>query len=279
MAPNISMTEASTNVQRGLLTETAQMVFTNVWNLTEPNTNPNISMTTTVTQPMLELIGLLWDYIQENPMGLIKKIKKPMLVSADKAPVYAPVVQVQCAWFNYSEAIKSPGPDNPVVSFPLDVLENYTGIRTSIAWPVHPWLWNFTRPKNATNFTWVDVSSYSDGDGPGASLGALVTLPTIAIDDARRNSTFWDVSQQSLLIPCLINAKWAAARIQYEPTSSNQIMQNITDPSTLGVGDGKNVTDASRRPWGLSTQSTSLPNGQTCSTWPESRAPPLRART
>lgn len=57
-------------------------------------------------------------------MGLINDIKQPMLVSTDTAPVYAPVVQGQCAWFNYSKAIKSPGPNNSVVSFPLDVLDN-----------------------------------------------------------------------------------------------------------------------------------------------------------
>lgn len=124
------------------------------------------------------------------------------------------------------------------MSFPVQLLDRYTGTEESTAWAVHPSLWNFTRPKNATNFTWVDLSSCSDGDGPGASLGALVTLPTVAVDDAGKNSTFWDISQQSFLIPCLINAKWAAARIQYEPTSSNQIVQNFSAPNIFGFDDG-----------------------------------------
>ena len=246
------MTEVTTNAQRALLIETAQLAFDNPWNLTEPNRNPNISITTTLTQPILELTGLFWDYIQVNPVGKINKIKQPMIVSTESTPVYAPVVQVQCGTFNYSDAIKSPGPDNTVVSFPLDVLDNYTGISTSIAWPVDPLLWNFTRPMNATNFTWVDVSSYSDGDGPGASLGALITLPTLAVDDAGQNDSFLDVSQQSLLIPCLINAKWAAAKIQYEPKNSNQVIHNITQPGNFNVGDGRNVTEASRQSLGLS---------------------------
>lgn len=252
VVPNISMTEVLTNAQRALLTEMTHMPYGNMWNLTEPQTNPNISITTTLTHTIVELTGLFWVYIQENSLGLINSIKQPRLISADTAPIYAPVVQVECAWFNYSDAIKSPAPDNPVVTFPLDVLDNYTRARTSIAWPVNPSLWNFTRPMNATNFTWVDVSSYSDGDGPGASLGALITLPTFAVDGARRNDTFWDFSQQSFLIPCLINAKWAAAKIQYEPKVNNQIIQNITNPMALGVGDGQNVTKASRQPWGLS---------------------------
>ncbi len=96
------------------------------------------------------------------------------------------------------------------------------------------------------------MSSYSDGDGPGASLGALITLPTLAVDGARENDTFWDLSQQSLLIPCLINAKWAAAKIQYEAKNSNQLVQNITEPGIFSVGDGQNVTEASKQPWGLS---------------------------
>lgn len=251
VAPNISMIETLTDTQRALLTQSGQ-VLRFLENLTEPNSNCNISITTTLTQPILELTGLFWDYIQENSMGLVNNIKKTMLVSTDTAPVYAPVVQVQCAWFNYSEAIKSPGPNNSVVSFPLDVLDNYTDLWTSISWPVDPSFWNFTRPMNTTNFTWIDLSSYSDGDGPGASLGALITLPTIIWDDVRKNDTFWDLSQQSWLIPCLINAKWAAAQIRYEPTNSNQIIQNLTSPVDLGVGDGRNVTRASRQKWGLS---------------------------
>lgn len=252
MPPNISMTEATTNAQRAVLTQRVHLVFTNNWNLTEPNTNPNISVTTTLTQPILQLTGLFWNYIQENSMGKIKKIKQPKLVSTDTAPVYAPVVQVECASFDYSDAIKSPGPNNPVVSFPLDVLDNYTEISTSIAWPVDPSHWNFTRPMNATNFTWIDISSYSDGEGPRASLGALITLPIVVGDYATKNDTFWDISQQSRLYPCLINAKWAAAKIQYEPNRSNEIIQNITNPGLSGVGDVTNVTKASKQPLGLS---------------------------
>lgn len=78
MAPNISMTEPSTNIQRGLLIET-QMHYAKEGNVTKLKFNPNLSITTTLTQPMLELIGLFWAYIQENPMGLFQKIKKPML--------------------------------------------------------------------------------------------------------------------------------------------------------------------------------------------------------
>ncbi|KAI4149591.1 MAG: hypothetical protein L6R39_002462 [Caloplaca ligustica] len=172
-----------------------------------------------------------------------------MLVSNDTAPVYAPLVKVECARFNYSKAIKGPGPDNPVVSFPLAALDNYTGISTPTAWPVYPPLWNFTRPMNATNFTWVDVSSYSHGNGPGASLNALVTMPYIDLLDEGS-----DLSQQSALIPCLINAKWAAAKIQYDPSSRSPTMHNITDlhPLFAGEGYGKNATVVFRRPRGLS---------------------------
>lgn len=244
VAPNISMIEARTNVQRAVLTETRIELKTNF--------NVSITMTTTLIHPILELTGLFWNYIQENSMGKINTIKKPMLVSTVTAPVYAPVVQVECNWFNYSEAIESPGPENPV-SFPLDVLDNYPGVSSSIVWPVDPSLWNFTRPMNATNFTWIDVSSYSDGDG--ASLGALVTLPTLANDYARTTSTYWDASQQSWLVPCLINAKWAAANLQYVPNDSNQIIQNTTKMGTFGMGDGKIVTKASRQPWGLDRKS------------------------
>lgn len=98
----------------------------------------------------------------------------------------------------------------------------------------------------------LDRSSYSDGDGPGGSLGALITLPTPAANQAGTNGTFSDVLQQSWLIPCLINAKWATANLQYVPNERNQIVQNITSTRSFGMGDGKNVTKASRQPLGLS---------------------------
>ena len=107
---------------------------------------------------------------------------------------------------------------------------------------------------DATNFTWIDVSSYSNGYGPGASLGALITLPTLATTNTTytENSTFWDLSQQSWLIPCLINAKWTAANLRYVPNESNQIIQNITNMGVFDMASGQKVTKASRQPWGLS---------------------------
>ena len=225
VAPNISITEVTTNAQRALLTRTVEV---------NPN---NVSVATTLTQPILEMNGLFWDYVQDNKLGEINNVKRPKFVSTDSAPVYAPVVRVECAWFNYSEAIKSPGPN---VSFPMDVLDNRSGI--SGPWPVHPSYWNFTRPKDITNFTWIDVSAYSDGNGRGASLGALITLPTLAMDDAYKSKNTGGVSQQSWLVPCLINAKWAAAKTQHEPRTGNQILHNITDPSAFGVGHANDVT-------------------------------------
>lgn len=121
-----------------------------------------------------------------------------------------------------------------------------------MSWPVNPSYWNFTRSKYATNSTWIDVSSYSDGDGPGASLGALITLPHVTVNDAYRSDNFWDVSQQSYLISCLINAKWAASKIQYESKSSKQIDHNIIEPSVFVVNDDKNEIEIFKRSYGLS---------------------------
>ena len=56
----------------------------------------------------------------------------------------------------------------------------------------------------------------------------------------------------SRIILCLINAQWAAAKIHYEPKNSNHVIQNITEPGNFGVGDGRDITEASRQAWGLS---------------------------
>ena len=238
--------------------------FSSTSRILSASTNPGGALTTTLTQPIIELTGRFWNYIQAMDvggsyvqsarLGEIKNVERPMFVSDDSAPIYGPVVQAQCSIFNYSDALNNMDSAFSNITFPVDQLFDYrgTGTQGSSWWPVDASLWNFTRPLNVANFTWVDVSPYQSDTEMMASLAALVTLPDVAMITPvlNENYTGYTEGQISWLVPCVISARWGAASIQYDPTNNNSITYNISDPSVLNFFNGGNGKDL-RQQWGL----------------------------
>ncbi|KAI4226727.1 MAG: hypothetical protein L6R40_008262 [Gallowayella cf. fulva] len=95
--PNISVTEATASAQRALLTGTAPSLSWKRWNFedSEARMNSEISLVTTMTQPVLQLFDLFWDFLRLTSWSDIDTFKRPMFISTDTAPIYAPVVQAQ----------------------------------------------------------------------------------------------------------------------------------------------------------------------------------------
>ena len=228
--------------------------FTSTTRTLSASTNSGGALVTTLTHPVMELTGRFWNYIQAMRIGYqeeesvhlgkISNVERPLFVSNDTAPIYGPVVQVQCSVFNYTDAIlKNAGSFSTPITFPVNELFEYSGNRTQAdLLAVDPSLWNFTRPMNATNLTWVDVAGYRDDEGVLASLAALVTLPDVAYESNVPIS--W-------LLPCVVGTRWGAASVQYDPTNNNSIDYNISDPGVLNLFYGSNGTDLRQR-WGLS---------------------------
>ena len=191
-------------------------------------------------------------YVESVQLGEINNVERPMLVSDDAAPIYGPVVQVQCSVFRYSDPLKNNDSTSTSITFPVEELFDYsgTGTRESLRWPVDPALWNFSRPLNATNFSWVDVSPYKSDAGKLASLAAIITLPDTGILTPLGNDTY-TAGHISWTVPCVVSARWAATSIQYDPTNNNSINYNISDPSVLNPYNGGKGTNLSQQ-WGLS---------------------------
>ena len=219
---NVTMTESHSQVQRQLVSK-----------LADKDSNNSLSIATTVHHSIVEGTGLFWSYVNRNPMGDINNYNRPMLSPSDDSDVASPVVQVQCDFFIYADAVQANPGSASSVRFPTDQLNNFTDTAyPQVGWEVDPSLYNFSRPINATNFTWVDLTSPTKNTSQaGASLGALVTLPFV-----QGNDTYWG-PQESMLVPCTIDARWAISDFSFDPTNNNVITSNLSDPLQFALGN------------------------------------------
>ncbi|KAI0538281.1 hypothetical protein GGR58DRAFT_501430 [Xylaria digitata] len=101
---------------------------------------------------------------------------------------------------------------------------------------------------NAVNITWIDASDLKSFDGRSisSSLGVLVTLPYFYELYLTNGSN--TTGQGSLLVPCIVDARWAAAEMVYDPNGDNVVGHNLTGLSKFVTEDVWNP----RQRWGLS---------------------------
>ncbi|KAL7900488.1 hypothetical protein HDV63DRAFT_368872 [Trichoderma sp. SZMC 28014] len=207
IAPNLTMID-STGTQRAL---TADLIANGT------------AIAATQSNWVIHQYGLFAQYIKEHHPGLIDSITYPMYTSTD--PIYAPLVQVQC---HAVVANKS-----STVSFFTDNLTNYSDSGTirydaQMSWPVPDKAWNFHSFSNSSiNLTWVDLSQGQNGQTTNMwrpSIGAVVRVPGYV----GKQLTFYT-------IPCIIDARWAASSISYQPTMSNIVISNLSSPASLAL--------------------------------------------
>ena len=207
-APNITMTDIVSGAQRQLLSSTVEI------------NDSRVAITTTHHQSILQLTGLFWDYLENHEIH-VQGMNRPMVYATDDSEVGAALVQVQCNVIHYEDARAG----NVSVTFPTDGLNNFTTSPYPTEGPqVNQSLYDFSRPLNTKNFTWADLAYFGNSTIGAPSLGALVTLPYEYIDPS--NMTY----QKSLLVPCTVDARWAASELSYDPTNGNTVSTNLTDP-------------------------------------------------
>jgi len=173
-----------------------------------------LSISSTLSNSVVRLYSSLWDWMDNNLLHpnqtLAEYIYRPVFNSTDL--IYAPLVQVQCGAVGYDTAPQE-------LHFTVANITNFTTSGSSLyssdaTWIVPDEIWNVTRLDTTANFTWIDMGS-SGETGWRPSGGALVTVPynpNMFVDGA-------DSVQSRLLIPCMIDARWAAADVRFDPTS------------------------------------------------------------
>ncbi|KAK1242924.1 hypothetical protein MKX08_005736 [Trichoderma sp. CBMAI-0020] len=211
-APNITMTGTS-GTQRTL---TADLIANGT------------AIAATHSNWVIRMFGLFATYVKHHPLLTASPIALPMYTTTDA--IYAPVVQVQCAAFLVNESTST-------VTFLADQLTNYTNSGAEryhqVSWPVPRELWKPPKRPNRVYFTWYDFSKDQDGqqqtttDMWRPSLGAVAKIPG------------WVYGQPDFYtIPCVIDARWAASSATYQPTISDIVISNLSNPAALTLNPG-----------------------------------------
>jgi hypothetical protein len=96
-----------------------------------------------------------------------------------------------------------------------------TGIPTleNRGWPIDQSIWNYTRPLNILNFTWVDLHDST----VNASIGAVFSIPYLL--SVNHSAAF----QSSMIVPCTIEARWIGSALVYDPSASTA-SDNVSQP-------------------------------------------------
>ena len=182
------------------------------------------TLTTTASHWVTLLLGGFWTYANTMNLGLINRSARPKF-KIDNAPIYEPLVSVRCAAYDYRSSRESQGYlTAPYVrnAFGATGLTDYN----NIGWAVPQTAWNFSRPLNSLNFTWINVQAL----GVNASIGGLFSIP---YPNVLSNGT---ALQESVLLPCTVEARWIASELVYDPMSSDILSDNVTDPINFAHG-------------------------------------------
>ncbi|KAF3769419.1 hypothetical protein M406DRAFT_65917 [Cryphonectria parasitica EP155] len=217
---NTTITEFEGHAQRALT------AVTGGWKSSDSG---SITVVLTLPHLILKAFGLLWVFIQtwEN-----FKISQPLFSASQTANVLLPLVQVQCAYYDYNSTASDSYADVAFERYNLlDSLGDCQNESSNNELIVPEEYWNFPKPLGSTNFTWIDVK----GNG---SIGALFTVPSLSkndtiISDASPPSVQYGgpfSNTGSGLVPCIVDARWAGgASLQYDPVNSALVSSNPAD--------------------------------------------------
>ncbi|KAI0481856.1 hypothetical protein F4859DRAFT_476231 [Xylaria cf. heliscus] len=195
------------------------------------NSSTAAALSGTLHSSALALTDAFWHYVSSNVVGKVNRAKRPKFIVSKKTPVSIPLVQVQCDAYDYE--ISRLGRDDPYLTFKTGAMNDLSSPPGPDAYSTTKWIvpdntWNFTRPWNATNITWVDASAIKGtGNEPlHASLTAVVAIP-VGYYGTYRNGTryYW---QGSKVTPCVIDARWATTDVTFD-TGDNVLTTSLTD--------------------------------------------------
>ncbi|KAL5095062.1 hypothetical protein Trisim1_003668 [Trichoderma cf. simile WF8] len=216
-APNLTIVESVTGAQRILAAESL---------------GNGTAIAATQSNWVVRLYALFIRYIQLHHLGVVNSISNPMYTSADS--IYAPVVQVQCHTVDSANANRSG------VSFLTNRLTNYTEAGalwydSKMSWTIPNQSWSFANGlQDSVRFAWAELSAENaierrEGEQNTKldstwrpSIGAVATIPGM-------------IGGQpiSYIVPCIVDARWAASSVWYEPTMSGTVVSNLSNPSVL----------------------------------------------
>jgi hypothetical protein len=156
-----------------------------------------------------------WVYAGDSFGGPALKAAQPKIAPTPDAEIFAPRVHVVCDTYSFNRSNTS---DLTSMVFPK--LGNDPPLDAEMM-HVPEWTWDYPRPMNSSNFTWVPLPATSGGP----SIGAVFTVPVT--ERPNFSSSHW--FQASELVVCSVYAQWAPVDTWYEPTTTDQVDYSIAD--------------------------------------------------
>lgn len=156
-----------------------------------------------------------WAYAEDNFGGTALEATQPKIAPAPDAKIFAPRVHVVCNTYAFNQSNTS---DLTSMTFPMLTTDSPPDAK---AMRVPEWTWNYARPMNSSNFTWVPLPEASGSP----SIGAVFTIPVVERGDYPGSPWF----QASELVACSVYAQWAPVDTWYEPTADDQVSYSVAD--------------------------------------------------
>ncbi|SCO17176.1 uncharacterized protein FFE2_13741 [Fusarium fujikuroi] len=166
--------------------------------------NESLAVATTSHTSIAMIAGLLWNHIREqrvqcSPFSWINATKK----------IQDPIFKVNNLR-NFSQLVYKEDTDN------------YQRMGNRIAKQKD---WHHTESTlRIPTLRWVDASSFFDN--PKLSLAAVATVPAYYLQGDK-------AKLHSIILPCMIDARWVDVSLEYDPTMDNTIHSNFTDLMSL----------------------------------------------
>ncbi|KAF2760893.1 hypothetical protein EJ05DRAFT_473485 [Pseudovirgaria hyperparasitica] len=177
------------------------------------------AIATAIPEFLLTAISGYWEYLSRRKLGKLDHIKMPQLRFDDDIALYQPLVHVSCTMTHLS-------PDLGNVTFPNLVGSPWGDANPDfgrVSLDVGASTWQSISRVNTT-FDW-----YKDPNTTAQS--SLLALSKVPVTDVHENGTTF---QSLAIVPCSIDARWAASGIRYQPWNSSIVSSNVSNNAFLG---------------------------------------------
>ncbi|KAH8891585.1 hypothetical protein GQ53DRAFT_865402 [Thozetella sp. PMI_491] len=226
------------------LGQSSRLLMANV--TTNTATKATVAMATTQTSVISALTGMFWTFVKKYRLGKVSTTARPRF-SVESGDVYSPLVQVQCN-ATLRETI-----EDEELHFPYGGLLTFgSGSAPTAPLVVPSKYWNYQAPTGETiDVHWVNRTEMASGNGDDyrGTVGILVKLPVAAVPQDTG-----EPYRYSYVVPCVVDARWAATAISYDPNNDDMITSNLTSSSSLNsiAGDAADSGAAAREKYGIS---------------------------
>ncbi|KAF7515154.1 hypothetical protein G7054_g14731 [Neopestalotiopsis clavispora] len=187
-----------------------------------------IYISSTIHSIVMETIGLGGRFVSlfANDDSSIYKIGRPQLQTTDSVSIRSPVVQAECMLANSTRFQNS----NADLVFPTNLLSSHNSLSRGPVLPQNYSSFTFNDTMTS-NFIWVDRGLLQfEGRMSNASIGAVAALQYFNYDDDDYSGDNLDTD----FLTCVLDARWAATEVSYQPSNSDFVLSNISDTSIFG---------------------------------------------